>query len=92
MKLKCCTSGANVGHWNDPNNVSDKKLISVLKGLPPGDHEIMCHPGFVDDGLRSTNTTYLEQREAEVKALTSASVREYVEQNDKIVLISWKDI
>jgi predicted glycoside hydrolase/deacetylase ChbG (UPF0249 family) len=84
--------GRSFKHWNDPNNVTYEKLITVLENLSPGVHEIMCHPGYVDDELKATKTTYLYQREQEVKALTSPRVREYIKQNVDIKLISWKDI
>ncbi len=84
--------GRSLSHWNDPNGVSAEKLTSVIKNLPAGVHEIMCHPGYVDDGLRKTGTTYLGQREQEVKALTSVEVRQYVASDNSMQLINWKDI
>ncbi len=83
--------GRSLMHWKDPNNVSGDKLIKALEGLSPGDHEIMCHPGYVDEGLRDSGTTYLKQREAELKALTSEAVRSFVENSKNVALVSWKD-
>ena len=50
-------------------------VIGVLAGLKPGVTEFMAHPGYVDDALR-TRDGYLLEREAEVRALTGARVRE----------------
>ncbi len=83
--------GRSLRHWNDLNNVSFTHLISVLSGFKPGIYEIMCHPGFVDDELKSSGTTYLLQREAEVRALTDPGVKEYI-ASSRLELMSWKDL
>lgn len=84
--------GRSLKRWNDPAGVTPQKLISVLQNLQPGVHEIMCHPGYVDDGLKATKTTYLTQREQEVEALTSKGVKKFLSQTPEIELISWKDL
>ena len=48
---------------------------AVVDSLGPGLTELMVHPGYVDDTLRARDG-YLEEREAEVRALTSAALRE----------------
>ncbi|HKB88487.1 MAG TPA: ChbG/HpnK family deacetylase [Patescibacteria group bacterium] len=84
--------GRSLSKWNDLSGVTPERLINVIEKLPPGVHEIMCHPGFVDQGLRKTGTTYLSQRENEVKALTSPKVTEFLIKNKNIELINWKEI
>ncbi|MFB0546347.1 MAG: ChbG/HpnK family deacetylase, partial [Anaerolineae bacterium] len=53
-----------------------ENLLSILEGLPEGVSELMCHPGFVDEGL--TGSTYTWQREREVALLCHPQVKEKV--------------
>jgi len=50
--------------------LDDEFLREILRRLPDGTSELMCHPGFVDQALRQTPTRLLEQREKEYRALT----------------------
>ncbi len=84
--------GRSLFKWNDPRGVTPERLINVIEGLKPGVHEIMCHPGYVDQALRNTGTTYLSQREDEVKALTSPKIAEFLINNKNVELISWKEV
>lgn len=40
----------------------------LLRALPPGVTEMMCHPGLVDDALRGLDA-YVAAREAELRGL-----------------------
>lgn len=84
--------GRSFASWTDYSSVSAEKLITVIRRLPPGIHEIMCHPGYVDQELIDTGTLYLHLREAEVKALTSDKVRKFIEGDETIKLINWREI
>jgi predicted glycoside hydrolase/deacetylase ChbG (UPF0249 family) len=50
-------------------------LINVIRALPQGVTEFMCHPGRCGDDLRSARTRLKESREEELRALTSPEVR-----------------
>ena len=50
-------------------------LINVIRALPEGVTEFMCHPGRCGDDLRSARTRLKESREEELRALTSPDVR-----------------
>jgi len=60
-------------------NATFEVLLELLRQLPPGTTEIMCHPGYPDDELRR-ESTYAEPRAREVEVLTDprllAAVRE----------------
>lgn len=84
--------GRSLSHWNDPKGVSPERLINVIKNLPAGVHEIMCHPGFVDKDLIETKSLYLNQRKDEVNALTNDSVKSFVANDPTIQLINWNDL
>lgn len=53
-------------------------LEQILRLLPDGTSEIMCHPGHVDTMLLETRTRLRAQRETELEALTRIGVRQLV--------------
>ena len=55
--------------------LDEELLCEILRHLPDGTSELMCHPGFVDDALRQTPTRLLEQREVEYQALSQPGIK-----------------
>jgi hopanoid biosynthesis associated protein HpnK len=55
-------------------------LAQLLRALPEGTSEIMCHPGYVDEALMGTRTRLQVEREAELDALTKKDIRELVRE------------
>jgi len=55
--------------------LDEELLREILRRVPDGTSELMCHPGFVDEALRQTPTRLLEQREKEYQALTRPGVK-----------------
>lgn len=53
-------------------------VASLLRGLPEGTTELMCHPGFVDAELQQSRTRLQESRRLEVEILTDKSIRNLV--------------
>lgn len=49
-------------------------LLDILRGLPEGVTELMCHPGHPDDELRR-DSGYAEAREREIAALCDPAAR-----------------
>jgi predicted glycoside hydrolase/deacetylase ChbG (UPF0249 family) len=58
------TGGYQAGH-----------LAALIRALPEGITEFMCHPGHCDYELRTAGTRLTESRESELQALLSAEVR-----------------
>jgi chitin disaccharide deacetylase len=52
------------------------ELAALLRALPGGITEFMCHPGHCRDELRAAATRLKESREAELAALVSPEVRQ----------------
>ena len=52
-------------------------LLGILRALPPGTTELMCHPAVVDQELLSTSS-YAVPRTRELQALTSDVARQAV--------------
>ena len=53
-------------------------IMRLLRGLPEGTTELMCHPGYVDAALRQTATRLQESRERELQILTDPDIRNIV--------------
>lgn len=57
----------------------DAKLLeTLLRELPTGTSELMCHPGYLDEALLATRTRLRNQRVTELEALTSPDTRALV--------------
>jgi predicted glycoside hydrolase/deacetylase ChbG (UPF0249 family) len=66
-------------------------LTKLLRALPEGSTEFMCHPGLLGDELRAARTRLKESREQELRALTSPEVRACI-QECGIQLTSYRDL
>jgi chitin disaccharide deacetylase len=66
-------------------------ILDVLERLSDGTSELMCHPGICDEDLERTSTRLKRQREAELAALTDASVREAAAERG-IRLVSYREL
>ena len=66
-------------------------LLDILKNLPDGTSEIMCHPGHVDQDFADKESVYNFQREREVKILTDPAVKQAIQANG-IELITFADL
>jgi predicted glycoside hydrolase/deacetylase ChbG (UPF0249 family) len=61
-------------------------LACLLRGLPEGTTELMCHPGFMDDELRKSDTRLQDSRRIEVEILTDKAIRNLVaEQGIRLI-------
>jgi chitin disaccharide deacetylase len=56
------------------------ELADLIRRLPDGTTEFMCHPGFCTDELRAASTRLKESRQRELEALTSPEVRAAIQQ------------
>lgn len=52
------------------------ELIQLIRGLPDGLTELMCHPGRCRDDLRKARTRLKESREQELQALIAPETKE----------------
>ena len=49
--------------------LNETSLRIVLKQIPQGTWELVCHPGYNDDELAAVRTRLRESREVEMRAL-----------------------
>jgi hopanoid biosynthesis associated protein HpnK len=62
---------------------------ALLRNLPEGTTEWMCHPGYADDDLRRSPTRLQESRQSELAILTDPRIRKLV-ATQGIRLISYQ--
>lgn len=67
------------------------ELARLVRELPEGSTEFMCHPGFCSDELRGMTTRLKESRQEELNALTSAEVRTAVKEA-KVTLTNYRNL
>jgi len=53
-------------------------VAQLLKSLPEGTTELMCHPGYVDSDLEKSATRLQDSRRVEVEILTDTGIRNLV--------------
>lgn len=71
--------------------LDQKMLLQILKALPEGTWELVCHPGYSDADLKAAGTRLTASREIELSALTSKETKEALGRQ-KIELISYADL
>jgi predicted glycoside hydrolase/deacetylase ChbG (UPF0249 family) len=67
------------------------ELARLIRGLPEGSTEFMCHPGFCTDELRAARTRLKESRRRELEALTSDEVRAAIRESS-VRMVSYRDL
>jgi predicted glycoside hydrolase/deacetylase ChbG (UPF0249 family) len=65
-------------------------LRQTLASLPEGTWELVCHPGYNDADLRAAGTRLLDSRDEERRLLTSAELRQFLEEQE-IQVISYRE-
>lgn len=56
-------------------------LAALIRSLPEGSTEFMCHPGICASELRAARTRLKESRERELRALTAPQVRDALRES-----------
>lgn len=57
-----------------------RELIALIRALPEGSTELMCHPGRYTEELESASTRLKRSREEELAALTAPETRRAIEE------------
>jgi len=73
------------GHYDS------EELARLIRHLPEGSTEFMCHPGFCTGELRSASTRLKESRRRELEALTSDEVRTALHETG-VRVVSYRDL
>ena len=71
--------------------LDQRMLLQILKALPEGTWEMVCHPGYSDVELKAAGTRLTASREIELAALTSRETKDALARQ-KIQLISYAEL
>ncbi len=74
----------------ESGSVGISLLRQTLANLPEGTWELVCHPGYNDADLRAAGTRLLDAREEERRLLTSAELRQFLDEQ-KIRVIGYRE-
>jgi predicted glycoside hydrolase/deacetylase ChbG (UPF0249 family) len=86
-----CRSTDHFAGFQITGNYDAGSLASLIRALPEGTTEFMCHPGICGDELRAAQTRLKESRERELRALTSPDVRRAMEESG-VELVSYREL
>jgi predicted glycoside hydrolase/deacetylase ChbG (UPF0249 family) len=86
-----CRSTDHFAGFQITGNYDASELAALIRALPEGSTEFMCHPGVCTDELRAASTRLKESRERELRALTSAEVRVAMKE-ERVELASYRDL
>jgi predicted glycoside hydrolase/deacetylase ChbG (UPF0249 family) len=70
-----CRSTDHFAGFQITGRYNAAELAQLIRALPEGSTEFMCHPGICGDELRGARTRLKESRERELRALTSPEAR-----------------
>jgi predicted glycoside hydrolase/deacetylase ChbG (UPF0249 family) len=91
LKSHGCRSTDHFAGFQITGNYDAQSLATLIRALPEGSTEFMCHPGIYGDDLRAAPTRLKESREQELRALTSAEVRRALEES-RVRLVNYSDL
>jgi len=86
-----CRTTDHFAGFGITGNYDAAELVSLIRNLPEGATEFMCHPGYCTDELRAARTRLKESRLKELEALLSPQVREAIDAAGVRVL-SYRDL
>jgi chitin disaccharide deacetylase len=67
------------------------RILEILGRMGPGAHELICHPGELDDDAAAAAGESPHHRARELAALTSDRLRQAIERRG-VTLCRWKDL
>jgi len=86
-----CRTTDNFAGFQMTGHFDASSLIDLIRALPEGSTEFMCHPGRCTDELRAERTRLKESREQELRALTAPEVRAALSESG-VELATYRDL
>lgn len=83
-------TGSFVG-YRQTGSLDERSLAELIRALPAGSSELMCHPGRVGEELRSARTRLKESRQRELESLTSKAVRDVIKETG-VILTNYREL
>jgi predicted glycoside hydrolase/deacetylase ChbG (UPF0249 family) len=82
LRVHGCRFTEHFAGFQITGNYDAAGLVALIRALPDGSTEFMCHPGHCGEELRAAKTRLKESRERELRALTSPEVRAALEREN----------
>ena len=82
-----CTSDGSIGLLAT-GVLDDSMLRSLLRAMPEGTWELVCHPGYIDSALEQARTRLRAARETERSALLDV-IPEALRNDEELNLIDF---
>jgi predicted glycoside hydrolase/deacetylase ChbG (UPF0249 family) len=86
-----CRSTDHFAGFQMTGHFDAASLARLIRALPEGSTEFMCHPGFCTAELRAEHTRLKESREQELRALTAPEVRAALGEAD-VQLANYREL
>ncbi|MCI0659501.1 MAG: ChbG/HpnK family deacetylase [Acidobacteria bacterium] len=86
-KAKIRTTDAILG-ISQSGFLTKQLMLKIIERLPEGVSELMCHPGYDDDELKTVKTRLRSSRMTELKLLTDPEIIEKI-RDSQVKLTSW---
>jgi predicted glycoside hydrolase/deacetylase ChbG (UPF0249 family) len=80
LKQHGCRSTDHFAGFRITGKFDVADLTALIRVLPEGSTEFMCHPGICTEELRGANTRLKESRAAELQALTAPVLRDLLKE------------
>lgn len=91
LSRRGCRSTNHFAGFAITGNYDARELAALIRALPEGSTEFMCHPGLCTAELRAASTRLKESRERELRALTSPEVRDALHEA-AVELVSYREL
>ena len=91
LKARGCRSTDHFAGFQITGRYGAADLARLIRSLPDGLTEFMCHPGVCGEELRNAPTRLRESRQLELAALTDPGVRQAV-RDAGVQLVSFRDL
>jgi chitin disaccharide deacetylase len=86
-----CRSTDHFAGFQITGHYAAADLARLIRALPEGSTEFMCHPGLCGDELRGARTRLKQSREQELRALISPEVRAALTEG-RVELVSYREL
>jgi chitin disaccharide deacetylase len=86
-----CRSTDHFAGFQITGRYTASDLARLIRSLPEGSTEFMCHPGFCTAELRGARTRLKESRERELHALTSPEARAALDESG-VKLVNYRGL
>jgi predicted glycoside hydrolase/deacetylase ChbG (UPF0249 family) len=91
LKAYDCRTTDHFAGFLHTGNYDASQLAALIRNLPDGATEFMCHPGYCTAELNATRTRLKASRERELDALRSPLVREALQETG-VELVSFAEL